>query len=136
MPDLIQVMAGKVIFAKTIWAEARGEELKGQILVARVIRERAAQNRPEWGGSRIEDVCRQPNQFECWNNVSDIDVTREMAAYEAIRAWSDEMYDEPLKQDPGCPDHYNNPKREGYLNERFNVRMLFKVGRHMFYRSN
>ena len=53
------------IFAKTIWAEARGEPLEGQIAVANVILNRARQG--GWWGDDIAEVCCKPKQFSCWN---------------------------------------------------------------------
>lgn len=125
--------SGKEIFAKTIYGEARGESREGQQEVARVIRERAAQNKSYWGGSRIEDVCKKPGQFECWQN-GDIR-PRDEAAYRSIRSWSDQMYDQPLRSDPNCPDHYNNPDKEGYPEWTNNCNRMHKTGGHQFYRS-
>ena len=53
------------IFAKTIWAEARGEPLEGQIAVSNVILNRARQG--GWWGDDVVKVCRKPKQFSCWN---------------------------------------------------------------------
>jgi len=53
------------IFAKTIWAEARGEPLEGQIAVANVILNRARQG--GWWGDDVAGVCCKPKQFSCWN---------------------------------------------------------------------
>ena len=54
------------IFAKTIWAEARGETLEGQIAVANVILNRARQG--GWWGDDVIGVCCKPKQFSCWND--------------------------------------------------------------------
>lgn len=128
-------MDGKDIFAKTIWAEARGESLEGQKEVARVIRERAAQNKSYWGGSKIEDVCRKPNQFSCWNGVTDIDVSKDERSYLQIRSWSDSLYDEPLEKDSDAPDHYLNPNAAGSPAWTKNCDKKYKIGKHQFYRS-
>ena len=127
--------SGKEIFAKTIYAEARGEPVDGQKEVGRVIRERAAQNKSYWGGNTIEGVCKQPGQFECWNGVNDI-VINEPDVYDSIREWSDSMYDQPLRSDANCPDHYNNPDKEGYPDWTKNCKQMHKIGNHQFYRSN
>lgn len=100
----------KIVFAKTIYGEARNQPENGQKEVARVIRERAAQNRPEWGGNTIEGVCKK---MECWEGVEDI-LIGDPDPYWKIRRWSDQLYDEPLKSDPNCPDHYNEPRRKGF----------------------
>ncbi|CAG0903292.1 unnamed protein product [Darwinula stevensoni] len=106
------------IVKKTIYAEARGEPLEGQIWVAWVIRNRADANRSYWGGSRLDDVCKKPGQFECWNGISDIQPDpNEYGAYkkwQEIDEWLPGVLKAPKSQDPtgGC-DHYNNPEIEG-----------------------
>lgn len=59
-------------FARTIWGEARGEGNAGMEAVANVIMNRVNtdignDNKPDWWGEGIEGVCRQPQQFSCWN---------------------------------------------------------------------
>lgn len=51
--------------ARTLWGEARGEGRTGMHAVANVIITRV-QN-PRWWGRTIEQVCRMPSQFSCWN---------------------------------------------------------------------
>lgn len=51
--------------ARTLWAEARGEGLQGMEAVACVILARTKDKR--WPDT-VEDVCRQPWQFSCWNS--------------------------------------------------------------------
>ena len=51
--------------AKTIYGEARGESISGKAAVANVIMNRVAQG--GWWGDTVEDVCRHPSQFSCWN---------------------------------------------------------------------
>lgn len=56
--------------ARTLWGEARGEALAGKEAVACVILNRVRRARQRggwwWGGS-VEQVCRRPYQFSCWN---------------------------------------------------------------------
>ena len=54
-----------LIFARTIYGEARGESLAGKVAVACVIMNRVA--RGGWWGDTIEDVCLKRSQFSCWN---------------------------------------------------------------------
>ena len=56
----------KEVFAKTIYAEARGESREGQEWVAWVMKNRAHQNRPEWGGNSIKGVCQAPRKKIFW----------------------------------------------------------------------
>lgn len=56
------------IFARTLWAEARGEDLIGQIAVAWTIRNRAFDGKAKsWWGEGYAGVCLKPWQFSCWN---------------------------------------------------------------------
>ena len=128
-------MSGKEIFAKTIYAEARGESREGQEAVGEVIKTRASMNRGYWGGSSVAGVCRAPRQFECWNN-GDIRIDNE-ATYRGIRSWSDKMYDQnwsparDARYSRGA-DHYNNPDKETADWTR-NCTKGVKIGGHQFY---
>jgi len=53
--------------ARTLWGEARGEIPDGQRGVANVILNRVAEDQPKRFGATVEDVCRKPKQFSCWN---------------------------------------------------------------------
>jgi len=126
---------GKDIFAKTIWAEARGEPVRGQKMVANVIKERAAQNKSNFGGSSIEGVCKKDKQFSCWNGKTDIDVSRDVTSYNQIRQWSDSMYDAPNIANRNTPDHYYNPS---IVNPSWakKCRETETIGNHKFVRCN
>ncbi|KAJ6634868.1 Spore cortex-lytic enzyme [Pseudolycoriella hygida] len=128
-------MDDKSVFAKTIYAEARGEPEEGQKWVAWVIKNRAEKGRDYWGGSTIRGVCKQPYQFECWNGRNDIEI-KEPGAYEKIRKWSDSLYDAPKERDPtgGC-DHYNNPATDGDPDWARKISKVRKIGNHQFYKS-
>jgi len=54
------------VLARTIWGEARGESGQGREAVANVVINRARRRRKQFGLS-VEDVCRKPWQFSCWN---------------------------------------------------------------------
>jgi len=51
--------------ARTLWGEARGESRAGKEGVASVILNRL--KKPRRFGGTIEEVCRKPFQFSCWN---------------------------------------------------------------------
>ena len=53
-----------LVFAKTVWGEARGEDLQGAIGVAYTIKHRTERDR--WPNNYV-DVCLQPWQFSVWN---------------------------------------------------------------------
>lgn len=123
------------VFAKTIYAEARGEPHEGQVWVAWVIKNRARANRLYWGGSSIKAVCLHPGQFECWNGRSDIQ-TYESEVYEKIKQLAQMIYNTPADQDPtGGADHYNNPDKEGSPSWTENCNRVKKIGNHQFYKQ-
>ncbi len=56
--------------ARTIYGEARSEPLAGKAAVASVVVNRVARAETKggyWWGGTIEEVCRKPKQFSCWN---------------------------------------------------------------------
>lgn len=127
----------KEVFAKTLFAEARGEPETGQIWVAWVIKNRARMNRSYWGGDTIKKVCLHPGQFECWNNKTDIKIEEhEKHVYEKICKLTNGVYDAPAGGDPtGGADHYNNPDKEGYPDWTKNCTVLKTIGDHVFYKG-
>jgi N-acetylmuramoyl-L-alanine amidase len=128
-------LSEKEVFAKTIYAEARGESRQGQEWVGWVIKNRARMNREYWGGSSIKNVCLKPGQFECWNGKNDIPI-KEPAVYQEIVQWSAQLFDAPANQDPtGGADHYNNPTKGGYPTWTKNCSRLQKIGNHQFYKG-
>ena len=125
----------RTVFAKTVYAEARGESTEGQRWVAWVIKNRARMNRSYWGGGSIKDVCLHSGQFECWDGRKDIEI-HEHQVYNNIRQLTDQIYDTSYDHDPtGGADHYNNPKKEGYPDWTKNCTILKKIGDHVFYKG-
>ena len=59
--------------AKTIYGEARGESEEGKYAVAHTVRNRQESKKPWLKGNTIEETCKKPKQFSCWN---DNDVNR------------------------------------------------------------
>lgn len=51
--------------ARTLWGEARGEGYNGIQGVCNVILNRIKKG--GWWGATVEDVCKKPYQFSCWN---------------------------------------------------------------------
>lgn len=54
------------VLARTMWGEARGEGKAGMAAVGHVVFNRV--DAQSWWGSTVEDVCRKPFQFSCWNS--------------------------------------------------------------------
>jgi hypothetical protein len=119
--------------AATLYAEARGEPGEGKIWVVWIIRNRALKKIRFWSIQDCKDVCLSPQQFECWNNREEINITDTGAFDECLR-----IIDQVLKEhyDPtkGC-DHYNNPDKEGYPSWTNNCNRVKKIGDHQFYKS-
>lgn len=126
------------VYARTVWAEARGESREGQRAVAWVIRNRA--ENPRWWGRDIKDVCLKDWQFSCWN-VNDPQSQRLLkdlestALYESIEDLCIQVLAEPKYMDPtGNSDHYlttaimhSTSWSKGRVPERI-------IGNHAFYR--
>jgi spore germination cell wall hydrolase CwlJ-like protein len=59
------------ILARTIFGEARGEPVRGKEAVAAVVMNRVRRAHTAggsyWWGSTVEEICRRPWQFSCWN---------------------------------------------------------------------
>ena len=58
------------VLARTIYGEARGETVRGKEAVACVVMNRVKRAKARggyWWGSTVEQVCRKPWQFSCWN---------------------------------------------------------------------
>lgn len=56
--------------ARTLYGEARGESVRGREAVAAVVVNRVRHARARggyWWGTTVEEVCRKPYQFSCWN---------------------------------------------------------------------
>ena len=54
------------LVARTLYGEARREPPETRLAIAEVVYNRALQRSPRFGMS-VEAVCRQPEQFSCWN---------------------------------------------------------------------
>lgn len=69
--DAPDTLAAKIdVLARTIWGEARGESLSGKEAVANVVMNRlkhANRRGKFWWGNSLEEICKKPYQFSCWN---------------------------------------------------------------------
>jgi len=122
-------MSDHEILSKTIYLEARGECEEGQEWVGHVI-----MNRAEKRGLSIAQVCLEPYQFECWNNLKPSDLRiGEPRAYELAQRIARKVMNR--SHDPtGGSDHYNNPSKENPAWMK-NVEKVREIGSHWFYRS-
>lgn len=120
------------VLAKTIYAEARDQGTVGQEAVGHVIKNRASENRPGFGGNSIKDVCLQPRQFECWNDKKDIPIN-ERDAYKQCQTVADSVLNGTSRDPTGGANHYNNPKKEPDVSWPGNCKVLGDIGDHRFY---
>jgi len=67
---------------ETIAYEASGEDLLGQVAVACVIR-----NRAEKQNKTIEQICKAPYQFSCWNPKTKLNKRTKLEIEKARLAW-------------------------------------------------
>ena len=74
------------ILARTIWGEARGEPRLGKEAVAAVILNRLKRGPERRFGATLEQTCRMPLHFSCWNE-HDPNLPKLMAVTEAIPAF-------------------------------------------------
>ena len=65
-PAVVQYKGAIDTLARTLWGEARGEIREGRVAIAWVVTNRVAGN--SWYGKTVEQVCRFPKQFSCWND--------------------------------------------------------------------
>ena len=69
------LLTGEMVFAMTLWGEARGESIQGKVVVASVILNRASKASWMDGGvpsshplvERVKAACLARLQFSCWN---------------------------------------------------------------------
>jgi N-acetylmuramoyl-L-alanine amidase len=123
-----------LIFARTIYGEARGESLVGKVAVGCVIMNRVKKG--GWWGDTIEDVCLKKFQFSCWNSddpnlekiksVSELDpVFVECCTIAALAA------DELLVDRTYNATHYHTKGiRPGWVSGHESV---YETGAHIFY---
>ena len=130
------------ILARTIFGEARGESEEGRQAVASVILNRVRManrgGRKHWWGNNIEEVCRKPWQFSCWNpgdpNRAKIEaVTSRNKVFANCLVIANEAVAGRLTDPTGGATHYHeasiNPPWAKIL-ERTVV-----IGRHLFYKE-
>ena len=70
------------ILARTVYGEARGETAQGQQAVLSTILNRVKKG--GWWGATIEEVCKKPYQFSCWNPETTSDKQSGRANYERM----------------------------------------------------
>jgi spore germination cell wall hydrolase CwlJ-like protein len=78
------------IYNMTLYAEGRSEGIEGLILIGMTILNRAYS--PIRWPDTIKRVCLQPKQFSCWNDLTDPNTVKTLAA------WENKHYDANMKQ--------------------------------------
>jgi N-acetylmuramoyl-L-alanine amidase len=98
--------------ARTLWGEARGEPRLGKEAVAAVVLNRLRRNAPGRFGATVEEVCRKPQQFSCWNqndpNRAQLErVDRSNVAFAECLAIAEQAVDGRLSDPTIGADHYH-----------------------------
>lgn len=132
------------VFAKTLWGEARGEGNLGIKGVACVIMNRVNadfgnDNKPDWWGEGVRNVCLKPKQFSCWNDGDKnrpllLAVDEKDAVYKQCLAIARRAMDGNLKDVVRGADHYfdrRSPKAPDWSVGRVPVA---SIKHHIFYR--
>lgn len=116
----------------TIVAEGRNQSLEGQIAIANVIRNRVAQKR--WYGRTVEEVCKKPWQFSCWNNKKDRNYPYNIKITNNI--WNNAKKAWDLSANTNLVDNanlYHTTKVKPSWNKSKKVKFIKKIDDHLFY---
>lgn len=131
------------ILARTVYGEARGESAKGQRAIISTILNRVKKG--GWWGATVEDVCKKPYQFSCWNpeTVGDdspsavanynamMSVDRTDPTFEYIYVLSSTALNEGITDYSNGATHYHaksvNPSWASKLTK------VAEIGNHIFY---
>jgi spore germination cell wall hydrolase CwlJ-like protein len=141
--DLTQggTMGAVDTLARTIWGEARGEGTAGMEAVANVVMNRVAFSRARggyWWGNTVEEVCRKPWQFSCWNptdpNVLKLrQLTTADTQFRQAITIAAAAVDGRLPDRTGGATHYHAPSvRPAW---RVSAVKTAMIGAHTFYRG-
>lgn len=112
----------------TIIGESANQSYDGMLAVSNVIRNRAKSRRMSH-----EDVCLQPKQFSCWNDLNWLKSHLKANSRHiqlARKAWIDSEH----KSIVGKADHYY----ADYIKKPYwakSMKFVKKIGRHLFYES-
>lgn len=115
------------IVTATIILEAGGEFSEGAMeAVHEVIVNRSAKRKMS-----KRDVCLQPYQFSCWN---DMQIDRQIAKAKSHSRWSEAFLItlRPVTSYTGGADHYHADYCNPYWNKH--MKITAKIGRHIFYK--
>lgn len=129
--------------ARTLWGEARGEGVAGMEAIAHVVLNRKAvadQEGGYWWGSTIEDVCKHPFQYTCWNS-NDTNRGKLARLLPTDRVFSQALeiaadaVDGVFVSDPtNGATHYLNPSGVNILPKWARGKPLAIIGKHHFFR--
>ena len=122
--------------ARTLWGEARGESRAGKEAVAAVVLNRVNRGLPERFGATIEEVCRKPKQFSCWNsddpNRKLLEIVNRMdSAFVECKEIAERAVDGNLEDPTAGSDHYHTiDVSPDWSTGKTPVK---RIGRHLFF---
>lgn len=122
------------VLARTIWGEARGEGLAGMRAVAAVIMNRVQQG--GWWGNTVEEVCKKPYQFSCWNpgdpNLHKVQtVTLDNPQFKLAYQVAQQAISGQLNDETGGATHYHTTAITA--NWADSLTQTGTIGSHIFY---
>lgn len=132
-PWTVQPDAARDVLARTLWGEAEGEGSAGQRAVAAVIVNRT--KRPTRFATTVEGVCRQKNQFSCWNagarreRMLAVDETQ--ASFRSCVAIADETLEGRLQDPTNGAEFYH--EKSTIPSWAVGHTPCVVIGRHWFY---
>lgn len=127
------------VFARTLWAEARGESFAGQVAVAWVIKNRTLDRKRRWPRT-ISGVCLQARQFSCWNegdvNLEKLKaVTLDAESFVRAQGVAALVMGSFLFDNTKGANHYLTPEAAGRVRWDDGMQETARIGGHVFYRG-
>lgn len=129
--------------ALTIWGEARGEGATGMRAVAHVIKNRRDSPNDRRYGATIRQVCTKPWQFSCWNandpnsakltvaRMAQLPTGRDASAWFAARSIAVSVLTGAYRDITNGALFYHTAAVDPSWDD--NMRLVAKIGRHLFY---
>jgi len=120
--------------AKTIYGEARGESQEGQYAVAHSVMNRQKSNKSYLKGSNVEETCKKPYQYACWNS-NDVNSGKLGNAGQQHRNIATQVYDGQHKDNTNGSTHYHADYAKSGHPWANNKQPTRTIGAHEFYNN-
>lgn len=129
--ELLQTLSIDELMAILMFREAGIEPAVGKLAVGHTVLNRAAMNRPHYGGQDFRAIILMPYQYSCFNADQEIstyyDEESEIVAALLMAGYT--------KDPSGGATHYFNPDIVRKVPDSYAERLTERrIGRHIFYR--